>query len=140
MTFPKCLGFLASCLLWLAANPAAALDADASLRAAEAAQRALPRAPRLPRTAFLEARALVAVQLSPAGDFVAYLREQKDSRSLWLLPTNGGKARTLVANTQADQLFWSRDGRWLILRSARSLTIVGIDGRAGVRVPLGGIE
>jgi acetyl esterase/lipase len=35
---------------------------------------------------------------------------------------------------------WSRDGRWLFLRGSRSLGIVGVDGRAGVRVPLGGIE
>lgn len=132
-------GTLALCALLLAPRqlPGQALD---GLRAAEAAQRAMPRAPRLPRAAFLEARTLVAVQLSPAGDNVAFLREQKDSRSVWLLPTNGGKSRTLVGSTQAEQLMWSRDGRWLFLSGSRSLTIVGIDGRAGVRVPLGGIE
>ncbi len=115
-----------------------------SLRTVEATQRALPRAPRLPRTAFLENRALTALQLSPAGDFVAYLREQKDSRSLWLLPTqaggDGGDARQLVRSTQAEQMQWSRDGRWLFLRAPRSLIIVGIDGHGGVRVPLGGSE
>ena len=111
-----------------------------SLRAIEAAQRALPPAPRLPRTAFLENRTLVAAALSPAGDAVAYLREQKDSRALWLLPASGGAARMLVAGTQAEQLMWSRDGRWLFLRAPRVLTIVGIDGKAGVRVPLGGSE
>lgn len=132
-------GTLAICGVLLAPPQLPAQAAD-SVRASVTAQRALPRAPRLPRTAFLQARALVAVQLSPAGDFVAYLREQKDSRSLWLLPTNGGKARNLVGTTQADQLFWSRDGRWLFLRSARSLSIVGTDGRAGMRVSLGGIE
>ena len=123
----------------LAPRHVAAQAAD-DLRAAEAAQRALPRAALLPRTAFLDMRTLAAVQLSPSGDFVAYLREQKDSRSLWLLPTQGGKARTVVGGTQADQVMWSRDGRWLFLRGAKSLTIVGVDGRAGVRVPLGGIE
>ena len=115
-----------------------------SLRNVQQAQQALPRAPLLPRTAFLEARTLVAVQLSPAGDHVAYLREQKDSRSLWLMPTGAGKEggtpRTLVGSTQADQLMWSRDGRWVFLRGSRALTIVGVDGRSGVRVPLGGIE
>ena len=132
-------GTLALCALLLAPRQLPAQEVD-GVRAAEAEQRAMPRAPRLPRTAFLEARTLVAVQLSPAGDFVAYLREQKDSRSLWLLPTNGGKPRTLVASTQADQVMWSRDGRWLFLRGSKSLTIVGIDGRTGVRVPLGGTE
>jgi len=137
----KFLGVLASCLLWMAANPAAAIEADAGLRATLASQRILPPAPRLPRAAFLESRTLTTAQLSPAGDTVAYLREQKASRGLWLLPTaEYGKARLLLGSTQAEQLLWSRDGRWLFLRAPRSLAMVGIDGRAGVRVSLGGIE
>ncbi|HTL14174.1 MAG TPA: prolyl oligopeptidase family serine peptidase, partial [Thermomonas sp.] len=132
-------GTLALCALLLAPRTLPAQAAE-SLRAAEAAQRALPRAPRLPRTAFLENRRLVAAELSPAGDAVAYLREQKDSRALWLLPTGGGNARMLVGSTQAEQVMWSRDGRWLFLRASRVLTMVGRDGRTGVRVPLGGSE
>ena len=132
-------GMLALCALLLAPRALPA-QASESLRATEDAQRALPRAPHLPRTAFLENRTLVTAQLSPTGDAVAYLREQKDSRGLWLLPTNGGTARLLVGSTQADQLAWSRDGRWLFLRAPRSLTMIGIDGRTGVRVPLGGSE
>lgn len=129
----------ALCLLACMPRIAPAQDLE-SLRSVEAVQRALPRAPHLPRTAFIENRTLAAVELSPAGDFVAYLREQKDSRALWLLPANGGSARILVASTQAEQLTWSRDGRWLFLRAPRSLTMVGTDGRTGVRVPLGGNE
>lgn len=132
-------GTLALCALLLAPRALPAQAAE-SLRAAEAAQRALPRAPRLPRAAFLENRTLVAAELSPAGDAVAYLREQKDSRALWLLPTGGGNARMLVGSTQAEQVMWSRDGRWLFLRASRVLTMVGRDGRTGVRVPLGGSE
>ncbi len=124
----------------LLTNPASAVQREADLGSAIAAQRTLPRAVRLPRTAFLENRTLAAAQLSPAGDAVAYLREQKDSRSLWLLPLDGGKARALVGRTQAEQLAWSRDGRWLFLRASRVLTIIGIDGQTGVRVPLGGSE
>ena len=132
-------GTLALCALLLAPGALPAQTTE-SLRAAEAAQHELPRAPRLPRMAFLENRTLVAAELSPAGDAVAYLREQKDSRALWLLPANGGSARMLVGSTQAEQVMWSRDGRWLFLRASRVLTIVGIDGRNGVRVPLGGTE
>lgn len=140
-TFRTLCGTLALCALLLAPRTLPAQEAE-SLRAAEAAQRTLPRAPRLPRTAFLENRTLVAAELSPAGDAVAYLREQKESRALWLLPANAGsgKARVLVGSTQAGQLMWSRDGRWLFLRASRVLTIVGVDGRGGVRVPLGGTE
>ena len=131
---------LALCAL-LAAPRALPAQAGETLREVETAQRALPRAPLLPRTAFLENRVIADVQLSPAGDCVAWLREQKASRGLWLLPTQaGGAARLLVGGTQAEQLLWSRDGRWLFLRAPRSLAIVGVDGRGGVRVPLGGIE
>lgn len=138
-TFRHLYAAFALCAL-LSAPRVLPAQTNESLRSVEAAQRALPRAPRLPRTAFLENRTLTAAQLSPAGDFVAYLREQKDSRGLWLLPTKGGAARLLVGSTQAEQLLWSRDGRWLFLRAPRSLIIVGIDGRGGVRVPLGGSE
>lgn len=130
---------LVLCALLFAPRTLAA-QAVEGLRAAQAAQRALPRAPRLPRTAFLENRTLVAAQLSPAGDAVAYLREQKGSRGLWMLPASGGTARMLLGGTQADQLMWSRDGHWLFLRSPRSLASVGIEGRSGVRVPLGGLQ
>lgn len=139
-TFRTLCGTLALCALLLASRTLPAQEAE-GLRAAEAAQRMQPRAPRLPRTAFLENRTLVAAALSPAGDAVAYLREQKASRALWLLPANGrGKARMLVGDTQAEQLMWSRDGRWLFLRAPRVLTMVGRDGRTGMRVPLGGTE
>lgn len=126
-------------------NPAHAIDGAAvttatELRAAVASQRALPRAAPLPRAAFLESGALPEVQLSPTGDAVAALREQGDSRSLWLLPTGGEPARVLVGRTQASQLAWSRDSHWLFLRAARALSSVSTQGRAGVRVPLGGVE
>lgn len=133
-------GTLALLALLVAPRQLPAADAPTELRNAIAAQRALPRAPQLPRSAFLEGRGLAAVQLSPAGDYVAYLREQGESRSLFLLPTGGGAPRVLVARTQAEQLLWSRDGRWLFLRGAKSLASVSVDGRAGVRVPMGGAE
>lgn len=130
---------VALCTLLIAPKTLPAQDLG-GLRTIEAAQQALPRAPRLPRSAFMENRTLVTAELSPAGDAVAYLREQKDSRALWLLPTGGGNARLLVGSTQAEQVMWSRDGHWLFLRASRVLTIVGRDGRNGVRVPLGGSE
>jgi dipeptidyl aminopeptidase/acylaminoacyl peptidase len=133
-------GTLALLALLVAPRQLPAADAPTGLRSAIAAQRVLPRAPQLPRAAFLENRGLAAVRLSPGGDYVAYLREQGESRSLFLLPTAGGKPRVLVARTQAEQLFWSRDGRWLFLRAPKVLASVSVEGRAGVRVPMGGAE
>lgn len=128
-------------LIAMAGNSAAqAVPASAALQPYLTAQRALAPAVRLPRAAFLDTPSLAAVQLSPSGDHVAYLREQGESRSLMLLPTEGGKPRVLVARTQSDQVLWSRDGRWLFLHAPRSLATVSVDGRAGVRVPLGGSD
>ena len=138
-------GMLALLALALLPQPGVAADAGASttapaeLRAAVAAQRLLPRAPLLPRADFLEARRITSVLLSSAGDQVAWLREQDASRRLMVLATAGGKPRVLVGRTQAQQLAWSGDGRWLFLRGSRALASVSAQGRAGVRVPLGGV-
>lgn len=145
-TFPKLPGVLAcraptraaalacSALLW-AAMPARADDAQA-LRAAVAAERARAPAPQYPRTAFEASRALQSVRLSPDGRHVAYLRQLGQQRSLWLLPTAGGAARQLLPRTEAEELYWSRDGRWLFAKARRSLVTVPIDGRGGVRIAL----
>lgn len=145
-TFPKLPGVLAcsapkwaatlacSVLLW-AAMPARADDAQA-LRVAVAAERARAPAPRYPRTAFEASRALQSVRLSPDGRHVAYLRQLGQQRSLWLLPTAGGAARQLLPRTEAEELYWSRDGRWLFAKAGRSLATLAVEGHAGVRIAL----
>ena len=138
MTFPKFLGALAcSVLLW--ASTAARAD-DGALRAAVASERMREPAPQYPRTAFRPSPAIQSVRLSPDGRFVAYLREQGEQRSLWLLSTAGGVARRLLPRTEAEELHWSRDGRWLFIAGSRSLSSMAIEGRAGVRIALGGVE
>ena len=134
---PKFLGALACCALWWAAAPARADDTGA-LRAAIAIERARTPTPQYPRIAFERSRALQSVRLSPDGRHVAYLRQQGEAgqRSLWLQPTAGGAARQLLPRTEADELYWSRDGRWLFLKARRSLVTMAIEGRAGVRIPL----
>ena len=134
-TFPNLLGALACSVLLWATTPARADDAQA-LRTAVAAERARVPAPQYPRTAFEASRALQSVRLSPDGRHVAYLRQLGQQRSLWLLPTAGGAARQLLPRTEADELHWSRDGRWLFAKARRSLVSVPIDGRGGVRIAL----
>ena len=108
----------------------------AALRAAVAAERARAPAARQPREAFQAPPSFASVQLSTDGRYVAYLRDEGESRSLWLLPTDGGAARQLVPQTQARQLGWSRDGRWLFVFASRSFSTLEIATGAGIRVPL----
>jgi len=135
----KSLGALACCLLSLASTAARA-DGEAGLRAAIAAEQARTTAPQIPRDAFLASPLFPSVRLSPDGRHVAYLRARGEQRSLWLLPTAGGAARPLLPRTQANDIAWSRDGRWLFVEATRSLATVDIDGRAGIRIPLRGTE
>ncbi len=134
-TFPKFLGALACSVLLWAATPASAGDAEA-LRAAIAAERTRAPAPQYPRTAFEASRTLQSVRLSPDGRHVAYLRQLGQQRSVWLLPTAGGAARQLLPRIEADELYWSRDGRWLFIKAQRSLATLAIEGRGGVRIAL----
>jgi dipeptidyl aminopeptidase/acylaminoacyl peptidase len=139
-------GVVAAAWLLAAAAPARALpprdggkdDDTAALRVAVAAEQARAPAPRQPEASFLAPPALPVVQLSPDGRHVAYLRDEGEARSLWLLPTAGGPARQLAARTQAVQLQWSRDGRWLFVGAPRSLSTLEIATGAGIRVPLRG--
>lgn len=128
-------------LLALLAGAGQALAGDAgALRLAVAAEQA--RAPTRPhsRQAFLDDRALQVVRLAPDGRHVAYLRNEGESRSLWLLPTEGGVVRRLLPRTDADSVQWSHDGRWLFLVSPRSLASLSLDGSGGMRVTLMGME
>ena len=135
-TFPNLLGALAcSAMLWAAA-PARADDAQA-LRAEVAAERVRAPAPQYPRAAFEASRALQSVRLSPDGRHVAYLRQLGQQRSLWLLPTAGGAARQLLPRTEAEALYWSRDGRWLFAKTTRrTLVTLEIGGHGGMRIDL----
>lgn len=93
--------------------------------------------PQYPRAAFEASRALQSVRLSPDGRHVAYLRQLGQQRSLWLLPTAGGAARQLLPRTEAEALYWSRDGRWLFAKTARrTLVTLEIGGRGGMRIAL----
>lgn len=146
-SLPKLFAAIAVAVLLLAmpaALPVRAAGADAgdtaALRAAVAVERARAPAPRQSREAFLTPPSLTSVQLSPDGRHVAYLRDEGESRSLWLLPVDGGAARQLAPRTQARQLGWSRDGRWLFVFAPRSLSTLEIATGAGIRVPLLGAD
>lgn len=115
----------------MCAFAAARADDVSDLRAAVAAERARTPSPPFGRAEFLAKPALLGAWLSPDGRNVAYLLESERNRSVWLLPSAGGAPRRLLAHTEANELDWSRDGRWLLLRSPRQLYALAAAGQAG---------
>lgn len=141
MTIPHWLAVLACCALHSAIAPLRAEDDVSALRAAVAIERQREAAPPLPRSDFLVPPMIATIRLAPDGRHVAYLRGQGSDRCVWLLPTDAeATPRRLLASTVAENLAWSRDGRWLFLEDRHALVSLAIDGGAGVRMPLGGAE
>lgn len=112
----------------------------AELQAALRSEQQQPRAPTLPRSAFLQRASIVSVVLSPDGRQVAWLNEAGRNREVWLQGTAGGEPRRLMAHTPAQQLAWTRDSRWLLLESLQHLFALAVDGQpgSGIVTTLGG--
>jgi dipeptidyl aminopeptidase/acylaminoacyl peptidase len=143
-TFSKWLAAPCALVLALASGTVRADDAAdaAALHRAVAIEQARAPAPRFPRSAFLVDRMIDSVSLSPDGQSVAWLRVQGNQRSVWLQSTAGGAARQLLSRTEARQLYWSRDSRWLLLESPRQLFALAAAGQggSGIVTALGGGE
>lgn len=142
---PKCLGARVSAVLTMLAillqtNPALAAENTDALRVSIAVERARPIAPKFDRKAFLSSNTLLGVALSPNGRNVAYLRKQGPNRSVWVMNAATGSAKRVLANTDASQVSWSRDGRWLFLETPAQVFALAVAGQTGSRAiaPLGG--
>ncbi|WP_062357593.1 prolyl oligopeptidase family serine peptidase [Pseudoxanthomonas mexicana] len=114
----------------LVASPVLAGN-DATLQAYVDAERARAVAPPLSRGVLLQRGSITDIRLSPDGRRVAWLRERGEQRELWLRAIADAAPRRLLADTPAQSLDWSRDGRWLLLRSSRDLQAVAVAGQGG---------
>ncbi len=112
------------------ASSTASSDA-AALRRAIAAERARPAPPKLPRAAFLSQPREHGFALAPDGRQVAWLGEHGGRRGVWLQALPDGQPRLRLARTDANELVWSRDGRWLFLPGSRQLAVLAADGQGG---------
>ncbi len=61
---------------------------------------------------------IIAAQLSPDGQFMAFLKPYKNTRNIWAKKTDEPleNARPITAETQRpiSEYFWSRDGKYLL--------------------------
>lgn len=136
ITFRDWLGALLAlaCTLPVFAN-------DAAFQQALRNERERPVAPRFERGDFLVRSPIANATLSPDGTRFAFLRGVDDRRGLWLM-TKGEPGRQLLSSSDASDLGWTRDGRWLLVVSPRRLYAVAVDGQGGSRllVELGGAQ
>ncbi len=109
-----------------------AQDAD-HLRAQAAVEQARPKPPRFSRAQFLARPVVMSATLSPDGREVAYLHDEGEQRSVWRMPTRGGAAVRVLAQTDAEEVIWSRDARWIFLPTPRQLFVVAMRGQGGSR-------
>lgn len=115
-----------------AAPPSNTPASDATaLRHAIAAERGRPVPPRLPRAAFLSQPREHGFALAPDGRQVAWFGEHGGRRGVWIQALPDGEPRLRLARTDADELVWSRDGRWLFLPGSRQLAVLATDGQGG---------
>lgn len=85
---------------------------DASrLHARIADERRRSAAPLLDRAMFVSHTAVSSVTLSPDSRSVAYLREVRGTRGVWVKSAADGGARRVLARTDAVAIAWSSDGR-----------------------------
>ena len=142
MSIPSRTWLLLGLLTLLGGVPARAAGDSGALRAAVPTERARAPAPRFERGDFLVDPAITEARLSPDGRRVAYLHAQGRTRGVWLLPTAGGEPRRLLPHSDARRLYWSHDGRWLLLESAEALFALTVSAQAGsgIVTTLGGRE
>ncbi|MET0617450.1 MAG: prolyl oligopeptidase family serine peptidase [Luteibacter sp.] len=128
-TFRVWLGALIALALATPAQAGDSIFSDALRR-----ERLRPISARYERAAFLVQPSVSGASLSPDGRQLAWLGGQEDTRALWLAPTDTAQARRVLANTDANQLLWSHDGRWLLLVSPRHLFALATAGQPGTRI------
>ncbi|NML04304.1 prolyl oligopeptidase family serine peptidase [Sphingomonas sp. G-3-2-10] len=123
------LGLAAAALLTLACAAPASADPLAAMLAVE---RARPVSPLFEREAFLTEPLLTSVTIAPDGGTVAFLRIAGGQYSLWLQSTAPGAApRRILPHTDAREVMWSRDSRWLILIAPDKVQMLSPSGDAG---------
>lgn len=62
-----------------------------------------------------------AIAMAPSGAEITYIEDLAEGASLWLSSDGARTSRRLLRRTDADNVHWSRDGRWLFLVSENKL-------------------
>jgi dienelactone hydrolase len=114
-----------------AAAPPLEARNGADLKAIAALEQARPRAARIDRSFFLAQQVLREARLSPDGTSVVALVENGRDRSVWQADAAAPRGRRLLGRSTAEEMYFSRDGRWLFLVSPTQVYALAMAGQPG---------
>lgn len=116
--------FLVLALSALLCSSGASADPDAALQ--EAMRRAVrePRAPLIPREAYLRRPAIGDVRLSPDGRQISFLRRGEQGVEVLLQDVQSGARTRIAAGLERPEMAWSGDGGRLWVADAQGLAVM----------------
>ncbi len=83
------------------------------------------------RSEFLARAEISATTIAPDGKSVAWLAEEGARRAVWLQTLDGARPRRAMAHTPAQELIYTRDGRWLLLAAPTQIFALAVAGQSG---------
>lgn len=92
-------------------------DIDDAIKASEA----LSQARLLPRDIFLDRHIIRAIRLSPNGEKLAFVTNEKKYSKLWLHDVASGENNLLFTSEIMNSVHWSADGDYLIMETANGI-------------------
>ncbi|PCI64655.1 MAG: hypothetical protein COB37_00895 [Kordiimonadales bacterium] len=90
------------------------------------ASQARAEAPLISRSVLLRRQQIRIVKLSPNGQMLAYVTENRRIRQLWMMDTVTEQHRLLFSTKSMDTVYWSADSRYLFLDTDKGISVVPI--------------
>lgn len=123
-----------ACLAAASFAHAAPLAETRSLKEAIVRNAALPAAPFISDDDFSRRSRLRDVKLSPDGAFVSFVEIDGQSLHLNLMNTRTQEKKRLLTLTGRQEVHWAKDSQALFIDSGEGLSVLPIDGGAGIKI------
>lgn len=91
------------------------------------------KAPLVSRSIMIQRPPLRSVKLSPDGQHIAYVLEQKKHRELWWMNLSNGLNQRVFSSTMISDIIWAKDNKTLFLLNRQGVSTVQIDKPSSAR-------